>query len=91
MNNAFIVSSAWPRKESVNLKICQYFKLQKLKWKRKKKKKMEKNIQELWDNYKMCHKCNENTRGRRKEGRKGGREDGRKGGREGERKKKYLK
>lgn len=38
MKNAFIGSSAWPRNDSVNSRMCQYFKLQKLKWKRREEK-----------------------------------------------------
>ena len=44
---------AWPRKESVSLKKCQY-KLQKCNARRKKIK-AEQNVQELWDNYKWCN------------------------------------
>lgn len=38
MKNAFIGSSAWLRKGSVNWRICQYFTLQKLKRKEKREK-----------------------------------------------------
>jgi len=67
----FLVNWTWLKKESLNLQAWGYLKRNLPNWKqreklrkkkKKEKKKAEQNIQERWDNYKMCNMFSGNSR-----------------------------